>query len=89
MNIKKEIDGLISQLDKPTKIVANLSERKKLEGYKPYLKAIDKAVDALEKYDRNDGYYGDMAQNFEDATRDRLTKRLYKLINDDIKALRR
>lgn len=58
----------------------------KLKGYIPLLKAIDTAIDALDKYDRADGY-GDMAQNFEDACRERETKRLYELIKADLKAL--
>jgi hypothetical protein len=59
-------------------------DAKKLEGYTPYLKAIDKAIDDLDKYDR-DGGYGDMAQNFENAERERITKRLYALIKKDLK----
>lgn len=46
------------------------------------LQKIDKLVDQLEKYDP----YGDLAQNFEDIYRERETKRLIKMIKDDLRS---
>ena len=45
------------------------------------LQKIDKLVDQLNKYDP----YGDLAENFEDIYRERETKRLIKMIKDDLR----
>lgn len=45
------------------------------------LQKIDKLVDQLERHDP----YGDLAENFEDICRERETKRLIKLIKDDLR----
>jgi len=55
----------------------------KLKGYLAHLKTINLAIDALDKFDR-DGGYGDMAKNFEDADGNRITKRLYDLVRNDM-----
>lgn len=49
------------------------------------LKRIDKQLDQLDKYDP----YGDMVRNFEDMIRKRHTKRLIKMIQDDLYDLHR
>lgn len=77
----KKILAEIEALER--KAFHNMS-RAKLEGYKPLLKQIDKAIDALDRYDREGGY-GDMAQNFEDVDRERHTHRLYKMIEQDLR----
>ena len=66
------------------------SEEKRLQGYIPLLKNIQKAVDALDKFDRKPGSpFGDMAQNFEDSSRLPLTKQLIDSVNSDIKSLKK
>ena len=45
------------------------------------LQKIDKLVDQLNKYDP----YGDLAENFEDMYRERETKRLIKMIRNDLR----
>lgn len=67
-----------------------MDEVTRLKGYLPLLKDIDRAIDRLEEYDRdfNRSCYGDMAQNFENAERERLTVRLRKMIKQAIKGKR-
>lgn len=59
------------------------NELKHLQEYIVLLKRIDQAIDALDKHDRNGGY-GDMAQNFETIERERVTKDLFRIVENDI-----
>jgi len=55
-----------------------------LRKMKIYLQEIDRILDRLDKVD----IYGDIVQNFEDECRKRHTKRIIKMINDDLKRTR-